>query len=181
MWFNRITDNGSNDMIDLTDSPNGTHRLRPRVTQKPKTTDSKKPSRRASKKKMGAKQRTALVLGSVAAGLVFLSVYHLTCAISTLTGSPLVLAVLLAVGIDLGLVASEVAEMIAEDDKKIQRWSRVYMAMATVLSMLLNAYEFAAHAPEHWFSKTLSVSFGLALPMMIYVLARQAGGLWHRK
>ena len=167
-------------MIGLTDSPNGTHRLRPRVAEKPKKTDSKKP-RRASKKGIGARKRVALVLGSVAAGLVFLSVYHLTCAISTLTGSPLVLAVLLAVGIDLGLVASEVAEMIAEDDVTVRRWSRVYMAMATVLSMLLNAYEFAAHAPEHWFSKTLSVGFGLALPLMVYLLAKQAGGLWHRK
>jgi hypothetical protein len=168
-------------MIDMSESSNGTHRLRPRVAQKPKKTDSKKPPRPRSKKGIGARKRVALVLGSVAAGLVFLSVYHLTCAISTLTGSPLVLAVLLAVGIDLGLVASEVAEMIAEDDKQIQRWSRVYMAMATVLSMLLNAYEFAAHAPAQWFSQLLSVSFGLALPVMIYVLARQAGGLWHRK
>lgn len=167
-------------MIDMTESTNGTHRLRSRVAQKPKKTDSKKP-RWASKKWIGARKRVALVLGSVAAGLVFLSVYHLTCAISTLTGSPLVLAVLLAVGIDLGLVASEVAEMIAENDVTVRRWSRVYMAMATVLSMLLNAYEFAAHAPDQWFSKTLSVGFGLALPLMVYLLAKQAGGLWHRK
>ena len=133
-----------------------------------------------AKKGLGAKQRTAVLLGSVAAGLVFLSVYHLTCAVSTLTGSPLVLAVLLAVGIDLGLVASEVAEMIAED-KAVRGWSKVYMAMATVLSMLLNSYEFCAHAPDHWFSKALSVGFGLVLPVMIYVLARQAGGLWSKK
>ncbi|MFO0806127.1 MAG: hypothetical protein U0791_23745 [Gemmataceae bacterium] len=163
----------------MTESTNGTHRLRSRVSQKPKKIDSKKP-RRVSTKGNGARNRVALVLGSVAAGLVFLSVYHLTCAISTLTGSPLVLAVLLAVGIDLGLVASEVAEMIAEDSS-VRRWSKVYMLMATVMSMMLNAYEFAAHAPAQWFSQLLSVSFGLALPVMIYVLARQAGGLWHRK
>lgn len=166
-------------MIDLTHSPNGSHRLRPRLPQKPKKIDSKK-QRRASKKGIGASKRLALLLGSVAAGLVFLSVYHLTCAISTLTGSPLVLAVLLAVGIDLGLVASEVAEMIAED-ASVRRWSKVYMLMATAMSMLLNAFEFCAHAPDQWFSKLLSVSFGLALPVMIYVLARQAGGLWHLK
>jgi hypothetical protein len=143
---------------------------------KPKQTT----KRGSTKKGLAARQRTAILLGSVAAGLVFLSVYHLTCAVGTLTGSPLVLAVLLAVGIDLGLVASEVCEMIA-DDPKVQRWSKVYMAMATVLSMLLNSYEFAAHAPDHWFSKALSVGFGLVLPVMIYVLARQAGGLWAKK
>jgi len=63
----------------------------------------------------------------------------------------------------------------------VQRWSKGYMAMATVLSMLLNAYEFAAHAPDHWFSKALSIGFGLVLPVMIDVLARQAGGLWSKK
>lgn len=140
-----------------------------------------KPTKRnMTKKGLAARQRTAILLGSVAAGLVFLSVYHLTCAVSTLTGSPLVLAVLLAVGIDLGLVASEVCEMIA-DDPKVQRWSKVCMAMATILSMLLNSFELAAHAPDHWFSKVLSISFGLVLPVMIYVLARQAGGLWSKK
>jgi hypothetical protein len=116
-----------------------------------------------------------VLLGGVAAGLVFLSVYHLTCAVSTLTGSPLLLAVLLAVGIDLGLVASEVAEMIAEDNV-VQKWSKGYLALATILSMVLNSYEFAAHAPDNWFSKALSVGFGLVLPVMIFVLARQAGG-----
>ncbi len=169
-------------MIDLTETTNGT--LNNRTTtkgKKSKQNDSKKPPRPRSKKGMGARKRTALVIGSVAAGLVFLSVYHLTCAVSTLTGSPLVLAVLLAVGIDLGLVASEVAEMVAEEDKNVRLWSRCYMLMATVMSMLLNSYEFAAHAPAQWFSQTLSVGFGLALPVMIYVLARQAGGLWHRK
>ncbi len=148
-----------------------------KTSSKAKTKQTRK---HPAKKGLATEQRTAILLGSVASGLVFLSVYHLTCAVSTLTGSPLVLAVLLAIGIDLGLVASEVAEMIAED-KSVQRWSKVYMAMATVMSMALNSYEFAAHAPEHWFSKALSVAFGLVLPVMIFVLARQAGGLWSKK
>jgi hypothetical protein len=99
-----------------------------------------------------------VLLGGVAAGLVFLSVYLLTCAVSTLTGSPLLLAILLAVGIDLGLVACEVAEMIT-DDKTVRRWSRCYMLMATIMSMVLSSYEFAAHAPDNWFSKALSVAW----------------------
>ncbi|MBN9519371.1 hypothetical protein J0H58_12750 [bacterium] len=166
-------------MIDLTATANGTHRQRTQAGKRAPKREAKKTSRPRSKRtRTGAGRRTAMVLGSVAAGLVALSIYHLTCAISTLTGSPLVLAVLLSFGIDLGLVASEVAEMIAGEDGKVQRWSRSYMLMATVMSMLLNAYEFAAHAPPHWFSQTLSVGFGLALPLMVYILARQAGGLW---
>ncbi|HMP57724.1 MAG TPA: hypothetical protein PKD86_00100 [Gemmatales bacterium] len=107
---------------------------------KPKQTT----KRTQRKKKFGANQRVALLLGGVAALLVALSVYHLTCGIATLTGSPIALALLLAVGIDIGLVASEVAEVLGHADDEVKRWSRVYMAMATVMSMLLNSYEFAA-------------------------------------
>lgn len=161
--------------------------IRPSPTERPTpkrkgvTTAPNRSPRHKPAKRLTTHQRTALVVGSVAAGLVFLSVYHLTCAVSTLTGSPLVLAVLLAVGIDLGLVASEVAEMVAGEDRAVRGWSKVYMLMATVMSMVLNAYEFAAHAPQNWFSQTLSVGFGLVLPVMIFVLARQAGGLWSKK
>jgi hypothetical protein len=147
-----------------------------------KKPSAKKPQRpRTTKKGRDAKRITALVLGSVAAGLIFLSVFHLTCAITSLTGSPYLLAVLLAVGIDLGLVASEVAEMVGHGEPGVQKWSRCYMLMATLMSMVLNSYEFAAHAPPHWFSQSLSIGFGLILPPMIFVLARQAGGLWSHK
>lgn len=137
--------------------------------------------KRTRTKKVGANQRVALLLGGVAALLVALSVYHLTCGIAVLTGSPIALALLLAVGIDIGLVASEVAEVLGHADDEVKRWSRVYMAMATVMSMLLNAYEFAAHSPDHLFSKGLSVTFGLALPVMVWVLARQGMKLWAMK
>ena len=142
----------------------------------------KQTTKRAKKKKgIGANQRVALLLGGVAALLVALSVYHLTCGIATLTGSPIALALLLAVGIDIGLVASEVAEVLGHADDEVKRWSRVYMAMATVMSMLLNSYEFAAHAPQQLFSQALSVAFGLALPVMVWVLARQGMKLWALK
>jgi hypothetical protein len=145
---------------------------------KPKGTQ---PKRSRAKKGLGANQRVALLLGGVAALLVALSVYHLTCGIATLTGSPLFLALLLAVGIDIGLVASEVAEVLGHADDEVKRWSRVYMAMATVMSMLLNSYEFCAHSPDHLFSKGLSIGFGLALPVMVWVLARQGMKLWAMK
>ena len=57
-------------MIDLSDMPNGTHRLRTQVSKKVRTEGGKKPSRARSKKGMGPKKRAALVIGSVAAGLV---------------------------------------------------------------------------------------------------------------
>ena len=125
-----------------------------------------------------AKQKMAVGLGGVASLLVLLSVYHLTCGIATLTGSPIMLALLLAIGIDIGLVFSEVCETICHE---ASGWSKVYMGMATVMSMALNSYEFAAHAPEGLLSKGLSICFGLALPIMVYVLARQAIKCWQTK
>lgn len=124
------------------------------------------------------KQKLAMLLGGVASLLVLLSVYHLTCGIATLTGSPIMLALLLAIGIDVGLVASELCEMVCHE---AGQWAKVYMAMATVMSMALNAFEFAAHAPEGLLSKGLSIAFGLALPVMVWVLARQAIKCWQSK
>ncbi len=60
-----------------------------------------------------AYRRAALAVGAIAAALLALSVWHCTESISTLTGSPLVLAAAMAVGIDAGMVACEVAATIA--------------------------------------------------------------------
>lgn len=135
---------------------------------------------RAASKVTGwtVKQQLGAAIAAVAGLLVVLSVYHLTCAVATLTGSPIILALLLAVGIDVGLVASEFCELLCHEAR---RWSKIYMGMATVMSMVLNAYEFAAHAPEGWLSQCLSVGFGLALPVMVWILARQAITVWQSK
>lgn len=122
-------------------------------------------------------QFVAKCIGAIATMLVALSVWHLTCAVSTLTGSAFVLSLFLAVGIDLGLIASELAELVAHGNVVVARWSRAYMVKATVLSVILNAYEFAAHAPDNTLSKSLAITFGILLPVMIFILARIAAHL----
>jgi hypothetical protein len=57
--------------------------------------------------------RLAYVVGAVGCGVLALSVVHCTQSISLLTGSDYVLAGLLALGIDCGLVACEVAAIAA--------------------------------------------------------------------
>jgi hypothetical protein len=47
--------------------------------------------------------------GAVALALLVLSVWHCAVSVAALTGSPLVLGVLMAIGIDCGLVACELA------------------------------------------------------------------------
>jgi hypothetical protein len=57
--------------------------------------------------------RLAYVVGAVGGVVLALSVVHCTDSISRLTGSGVLLSGLLAVGIDCGLVACEVAAIVA--------------------------------------------------------------------
>jgi hypothetical protein len=57
----------------------------------------------------------AAAAGSVGVGMLALSVWHVSEAISTLTGQHIALAALLAVGIDCGLVVSELSAIMVGD------------------------------------------------------------------
>jgi hypothetical protein len=60
--------------------------------------------------------RTALAVASIGVGVLGLSVFHCCESISLLTGSHRLLATLLAIGIDCGFVACEVAILVGGDD-----------------------------------------------------------------
>jgi hypothetical protein len=65
-----------------------------------------------------AKQRRiAYAAGGVGVGMLLLSVIHVSDAITLLTGQHLVLAGLLAVGIDCGLVVSELAAIMVSEEE----------------------------------------------------------------
>ena len=91
--------------LNGTGAPEGKSR-----TGKPRGKGERKP-RGGSRKGMRSAKRLAAVCGSVATGVLALSVVHCTQAISSLTGSHWLLSALLAIGIDAGMVASEVAEV----------------------------------------------------------------------
>src|SRR4051812_21624851 len=71
---------------------------------------------RKNKPVLSSRRRMAIGVGSVGVAVLLLSVYHCTEAISLLTGSPILLAALLAVGIDCGMVVTEMAAIIAAHD-----------------------------------------------------------------
>ncbi len=124
-------------------------------------------------------RRVALAVGATGVGVLGLSVHHCTEAISLLTGSHWALAALLAVGIDAGMVASELAELVAHDTRAEATagcWARGYIATAVLLSVLLNAYAFGLHAAPGmvWAAWIL----GAVIPGLVYALGRVAGHLW---
>src|SRR5580700_8062456 len=114
------------------DSLNG---MAKRPAKKPKTT------KKQHRKGMKHARRLACTVGAVGVGVLGLSVVHCTESIGLLTGSHWALAGLLAIGIDAGMVTSELAELASHGTKageRVRPWARGYTVAAVLLSILLN-------------------------------------------
>src|SRR5215470_2830142 len=95
------------------------------------------------RKGMKHARRLACAVGAVGVGVLGLSVAHCTESIGLLTGSHWALSGLLAVGIDAGMVVSELAELASHGTKagdRVRLWARGYTIAAVLLSVPLNAY-----------------------------------------
>jgi hypothetical protein len=156
---------------------NGTPQNKGR-TGKPKGKAERKPRGRPRKGLRHAR-RLAVAVGAVGVGVLGLSVAHGTESVALLTGSPWLLSGLLAVGIDAGMVASELAELASHGSPSgapVRPWARGYTVAAVLLSVLLNAYAFGLHAAPGmvWAAWLL----GAVIPCLVYALGRVAGHLW---
>src|SRR5438876_12434365 len=82
-------------------------------------------------------RRLACAVGAVGVGVLGLSVAHCTESIGLLTGSHWALSGLLAVGIDAGMVVSELAELASHGTKageRVRPWACGYTVAAVLLS-----------------------------------------------
>ena len=133
--------------------------------------------RRKSKTVLSPRRRMAIGVGCVGVAVLLLSVWHCTEALMLLTGSPLVLAGLLAVGIDCGMVVTEMAAIIAAHDTvpNCRRWANAYIVAAVLLSMLLNSVASGLHAEQF---KLLAYGVGAIIPVLVFILGKVAGLLW---
>ena len=106
--------------------------------------------------------------------VLLLSASHCTEAISLLTGSPILLAALLALGIDCGMVVTEMAAIIAAHDPvpSCRRWANAY---TVALSMLLNSVASGLHAEG---IKLLAYGVGAIIPVLVFILGKVAGLVW---
>jgi hypothetical protein len=86
------------------------------------------------------------------------------------------LAGLLAVGIDAGMVVSEMAAVVTEQGKESHRWAERYIRLAVGLSVLLNAAAAASHATG-WMM-AVAIPVGGAVPVFVYIAGRTAGSLY---
>ncbi len=86
-------------------------------------------------------RRLAYTVGAVGVGVLSLSVAHCTESIGLLTGSLWALSGLLAIGIDAGMVGSELAELATHGTKageRVRPRARGYTVASVLLSILLN-------------------------------------------
>ncbi len=105
-----------------------------------------------------------------------LSVVHCTEAIAAATGSEPVLAALMAIGIDAGMVMAELGEVAAPGNADVRLWSRRIVWTSVVTSMLLNAYGFTMHAGSA-VQMVGGVTLGVMIPALVLMMGRLAAYL----
>jgi hypothetical protein len=129
-------------------------------------------------RRLPACRKVAIGVGAVGVTLLVLSVWHCTEALVVLTGAPAALAGLMAVGIDAGLVVSELAAIIGEADDRTRRWANAYIFLAIVLSAGLNSLANGLHAADYlWPARIV----GLIIPALVLILSKLTGLLWRSK
>jgi hypothetical protein len=135
-----------------------------------------KPARVAAKATARKHRRQALAgvgVAIVAGSLVGLSLTHLAHGIEIVTASPSWEAWSMAVGIDLGFVGLEMAQLTAATDtvrKAIGGYVRPAIIGTLAGSAALNAFAFGSQAPG-WMLYP-AVLLGLAIPALIYALTK---------
>ena len=152
-------------------------KLRSAQPATPTTKPSRATSARARKDAM--RQHAAMIaVGGVALTLVGLSLSHLTTGIEQVTGGTQTESLAMAVGIDLSFVALEVSQVLKLSDataKVVKRYALPAIIGTMAASAALNAFGFAAHAPEAM--RLPAMALGVAIPGLIYALTRVAVAL----
>jgi hypothetical protein len=114
---------------------------------------------------------------AIALILVALSLSHLASGVSIVTGLSPQAAWSMAVGIDLGFIACELAVLVSPD--KIGRDVSMYASPAIIatlaISAAMNSFAFALCA-EGWMVYP-AIELGIAVPALIYALIKVAGTL----
>jgi len=121
------------------------------------------------------RQRLAAVgLGFVAATLTALSLSHLAHGIQIVTGTDQAWeAWAMAIGVDLGFVALELAQIAITTktlEKRVARYTKPAIAGTIIGSALMNAFAFAAQASGYM--AVAAVALGVAIPTLVYALTR---------
>jgi hypothetical protein len=118
------------------------------------------------------------VVLAVAGALLALSLSHLAAGVALVTRAGSTDGWLMAIGIDLGFIALELAVLVAPAEKRaaVVRYAAPAIAGTLTASAAMNGFAFAAHADG--FLIYPAIGLGLAIPALIYALTKVAATLW---
>lgn len=138
-----------------------------------KLTVSRKPSSKAATR---ANQQRVAAYGIIGVALVLagLSLTDLSSGIELVTRCATWQAWALAIGVDMGFVAMELATMAVSTDKlrkRISKYTRPAIIATMTGSAMLNALAFAWTA-QGYAMQAGAVVLGIAIPALVYVLTR---------
>jgi len=144
-----------------------------------------KPAKRAKKARSEKLQtsRAVAAAGILAVGLVLvgLSLSHLAEGVQLVTGSGTTGAWSMAVGIDLGFVALEVALLVAPIDIRpaVSQYASPAIVGTLATSAAMNAFAFASHAQGLMIYP--AIALGCAVPALIFALTKTGAALAFQK
>ena len=148
--------------------------------QAPKKSRSVRPraTSRGYRRRMKRQQIAAGAVAAVAFVLTGLSLSHLAHGIALVTNAPALEAWAMAIGIDLGFVALELAQLCAATAanlRSVETFSRPAIVGTLIVSAVMNAFAFGSAAEGSMIYA--AAALGVAIPALIFALSRVAFGL----
>lgn len=133
---------------------------------------------RYHQKKLKRQMLSGVGIGAVAACLTGLSLSHLSHGIEIVTNCDSIEAWAMAIGIDLGFVSLELAQINATEKvaKLIKSYTKPAIVGTLIGSACMNAFAFAAQAKGYMIAP--AVVMGVAIPALIYALTRIGAALY---
>lgn len=123
---------------------------------------------------------SAIGVGSIAVTLTALSLTHLAHGIEIVTSAPTWESYAMAIGIDLGFMSAEFANLLASNEKlrrHISKFTNPAIMGTLVGSAAMNAFAFASAACG-WPMICAAIVLGVAIPALIYALTRVGAALY---
>jgi len=130
------------------------------------------------RRRLKRQQIAAGAVAAVAIVLTGLSLAHLAHGIALVTNAPIIEAWAMAVGIDLGFIALELAQLCAATPttrRAVEQFSRPAIVGTLIVSATMNAFAFGSAATGLMIYP--AAALGVAIPALIYALSRVAFGL----
>lgn len=131
---------------------------------------------------MKLNNKSAAIAAAIVGGsMLALSLTHLTHGLSLITGDHVVLSFLLALGIDMGMVAFKVASVVASGRpvwEEIRAYNTTGLIACLTISGLLNVLSYVQGKDVGSFEWLLSVALGVFIPGSVYCLSQVAAKLW---